>query len=289
MKPFLCIDITENKKNDANNGEDLIIAKAHQDRIDSLNSQREAAEGVMEKSQLPLPAKIVERLSLFFMLTFGISIAFESFNAGFVQTFKTVPALFIIFFVALAVWVTMLIIAKKRHDKIIAQYSSEDVVENMKKSIEQSYEDMNVPKTAVNADVLIFRYKIKDGKIIPKAMPMMPTAFINIDFKLFLYDDSLCIADIESLYSVPLASLKAIKHISEKISVPNWNKDKSFNDETYRQFNLTSNNYGCISFDSYYILEFEHSGEPWGIYFPPYELNTFENLCKIKVGDHQGE
>ena len=48
--------------------------------------------------------------------------------------------------------------------------------------------------------------------------------------------------------------------------------------EKYIQYKLKTNNYGIISIDVYYILEFEHNGEIYGIYFPNYELFTFKKL-----------
>ena len=80
-----------------------------------------------------------------------------------------------------------------------------------------------------------------------------------------------------------LSSLQAIHTIRKNIRIPSWNKDEAHNKGEYKKYKLNADDYGCIHVKPYHILEFLHNGESWGIYFPSYELSTFEVLTDLKA------
>ena len=51
----------------------------------------------------------------------------------------------------------------------------------------------------------------------------------------------------------------------------------------YKQFKITGDDDDGVSFKPYYILQFRHEGELWGIYFPCYDLEAFERLTGLKT------
>ena len=90
-------------------------------------------------------------------------------------------------------------------------------------------------------------------------------------------------ANVESVYAFKRSELKTIKTVNKRISIPTWNKEEEPTAGAFKQYKLAVNNIGNIFFKPYHILEVEHNGETFGIYFPPYELATFEKLTGLKA------
>ena len=67
------------------------------------------------------------------------------------------------------------------------------------------------------------------------------------------------------------------------IYIPNWNKDTPPNEGLYMNLKLTQDSYERFRVKPYYILEFDHNCELWGLYFPNYELSTFESVTGLKA------
>lgn len=81
--------------------------------------------------------------------------------------------------------------------------------------------------------MLAFRYKVKDGKIIPKESGMEFSAYKNCEYKLFSNENSICLADVGCRFDIPFSELRRISTVSKR----------------------------------YYILEFEHGGRAEGHIF----------------------
>ena len=58
-----------------------------------------------------------------------------------------------------------------------------------------------------------------------------------------------------------------------------WHKEIPYNKGVYKQFHLSSDYYGCIHCNSYYILELAHCG----IYIPCYEISILEKFTGLKA------
>lgn len=145
------------------------------------------------------------------------------------------------------------------------------------------YRELGVPDDAPAVDILVLTYKQKDGQPVPKTTGMNLTAWFNIENRAFVENDRLCLTDLESRFEFPLAELRRIRTVRKKISIPTWNKETAPDEDIYKPYKLSVDGYECIHFKPYHILELEHEGETWGIYFPCYELPVFEELTGLKA------
>jgi len=105
----------------------------------------------------------------------------------------------------------------------------------------------------------------------------------NPIFHVFADSENLYFANLEGKYAFPLSSIKAINTVKETIRILEWNKDEQYNKGIYKEYKLREDDYGCIHSKCYHVMEIEHNGELWGIYFPCYELPTFEQLTGLKA------
>ena len=74
---------------------------------------------------------------------------------------------------------------------------------------------------------------------------------------------------------------RSIKTVKEKITLDSWNKEEAHDEGRYEQYKIKISDVENVTIKSYHILELEHLGELYGIYFPCYELDTFERITGL--------
>lgn len=283
MKPFFCIDVTENKENETINGLEFITQTSSKESLDDLNEKQDVANDLIRKSQYPLPVRIIKSVCGFAALILGFAICASSIKIGIATAYKNAPFLSWIVGVCFIVWLILFILSIKKSKKVLDTDEAKNVADEINEKIEDMYDELNIPTDADNVDILIFQYVNKNGEVVLKGNALSMNLYLNTDMKVFVSNDCLCLADLESVYSIPLNELKRITTIPKKIMMPFWNKEEPFNKGRYKEYNIKKNQYESFFVKPYYILEIEHNDETWGIYFPPYELPIIEKLTNLKA------
>lgn len=278
MKPIFCIDVTNNKKNDILNGSEFISRTLSAQKLKDYEEKQDSLEEAVEKSKIPLWLTIVKYLCAFFFLIVLGAVAKSRENLTIPEQFENAPGLFIAAIVCAVAWVIIQILSKRKETKVLKEEKAEDQVEELKKDEKIIFEELEVPNTARSVDILMFRYKVKKEKIVPYVSGLQTTAYICLDAKAFADEEGLHLADISSVYTFKKSEIKAIRTVAKRISIANWNKDEDPRKGEFKPYKMAVNNYGDVFFKPYHILEVEHDGQLYGIYFPPYELDVFERL-----------
>lgn len=281
MKPFLGVDITEDKDNESFNGEEFNIQKPSDAYRESFEKAAENQLELDKKAKLPLPLRIIQGVTGFAGLIILAGI-FKS-DLELTEAYNNAPVFFWICGASLAVWFVLYMLSKK---KAKATYSSEEgnlTSSRLDKAMETIFAELGVPETAVQTDILSFTYKLKDGEIEPKAPPLGTTPFNNLIYRAYIQNDCLCLTNLDGRNEIPLEEIKEIRTVKKKIMLPEWNKETPYNKGEYKQYKLAADKGGLIHVKPYHILVFEHNGTEWGIYFPCYELPTFEKITGVKA------
>lgn len=281
MKPIFCIDIAQNKKNDSFNGNEFITATVSKKNSEALELKQEELEKTVEQSQLPLWMRIVKMICGIAGVIIGVSTVRASTSIGFAKAFSNAPILISTGFLCLVAWLILQFLSKKKERAVLTANNAEQQAEAIESDIKSIYDCLNVPSDATSVDVLVFRYKMKDGMPSAQTVGFQLTPYLNLDLKIYENNDELCLADLDNVYSFKKSEFKSIKTVDKRISVPSWNKGEQPTKGIFKQYKMTVNNMGCVFFKPYYILELEHDGELCGIYFPCYELETFEKLTGL--------
>ena len=279
MKPIFCIDVTLDKNNETVNGSEFISRTASKQKIEECENKQEDLEQAVEKSKLPLWLRIVKYLcGLFFLI-----VAASSVKAGIGTALKNAPLLVIGALLCGVLWMILQFASKVKEKKVLKEENAEQQSKEIYEDFKNIYNELNVPDDAAEVDVLLFRYKIKNGKISPYASVLQTSAYINTSVKMYEANDELHIADLENVYSFAKSELKAITTVNKRISVPTWNKDEDPRKGDFKRYKMTVNNMGDVVFKPFYILELEHDSQIFGIYFPCYELEILESLTGLKA------
>lgn len=280
MKPFLCIDITKNKKNKDENGKEFIVKTISAATSQSLDRVAEEVEKVEKKKGLPLPLTILQFICA--IVAFAVMRGIFRADVPLSEAYSNAPGLL---WAGGAAWICfgLLALLGRHRTKKTAESEESLVTESRADSMCQAiYMELGVPSNAVEVDFLTFSYKNKNDKIRPVTTGFNRSPYANFSYTVYTEDGNLCIVDMKNKYSIPANEIKGIRTIKKSIFVPMWNKNISFNEGIYKQYKISSNDNG-LNLRKHHILDIEHNGEQWSIYFPNYELPFFEYITGMKA------
>lgn len=286
MKPFLGIDLTDNKNNEKNNGDEFFVAKPTSAMTESYEQFSKKAYETIENAKLPLTLRIAQGICGFIavIIVLGIVKAWIGHDdITIAQAYQNIPWLFWLGGICLSAWVILKLFSKKKEKETFANDNSNQVISGLNRIGDEIYTELSVPADSKEVDILSFFYKNKNGEIKVCEKGLQTAKYFNPCFNIFKDSENLYLANLEGKYAFPLPSFKAIRTVDKRIEIACWNKDEAYNKGYYKQFKLTEDNLGRIHFKRYHILEFIHENELWGIYIPSYELTIFEDLTGLKA------
>ena len=282
MKPFLCTDVTNDKKNERLNGAELAVATTPQATVDALNNTGEEILDAQKKAQLPWYLRTLRLILLVIglgVLRGFIEVAFDN-KVGFVDLLLSEPWLALL---PIACFVGAWLLSRygnKRAQKMLESDEVNMTSKNMDELVASIYRDFGVPEGAPEVEILSFSYKMKDGEMKVTSRGTAMTPYINYNHRMFINDNNLVVADRESKYEIPLSMIRALKLEKTRVSVPMWYKDEEVNSEKYKEYKLNENE-GLVSMKYRLKLEFYSNGEEWVMFLPYYEKATVEMLTRM--------
>ena len=281
MKVLFGIDVTENKDNEAQIGDEFVIRKLDEKEEQSLEDIQEELNETVEKSKLSRPLRILETVSGIVGAVIVAGFFRGSMEIGFAKAISNAPILVAFGVASLVLFGVLFYAAKKKEKRIFEELGADAQADQVDAAVKNMYEKLDVPNYAIKFDLLVFRYKEKNGEIKPYSGVLDNTPYMNLDLLIYADEENLYIADVVSVHSFKKSELKYIETIKKTISIPSWNKDIEFNEGEYKQYSIRKNNAGNLFLKPYHILHIERNGEEYGLYFPSYELDTVERLTEL--------
>lgn len=278
MKPFLGIDVTNDKKNEKANGSEFLVQTPSAALTNSLETSIGKAEETIDRSKLPLVFRIIQYLCTFAALMIAVGIL--KADVSIAQGYQNAPALFWACGICAVIGCGLWIWSRLKSKAILETEESNQAFSHLVGVSDAIYKELGVPEEAKDVDLLSFFYKVNDGEIKVHEKGLQLAQYFNPEYKVFTDEKNIYFANLEGKYAIPLESVVKIHTIKKHIRIECWNKEEPHNKGFYKQFKLSTDDNGCINCKSYHILEFSQNGETWGIYFPGYELQIFEELNK---------
>jgi len=283
LKPFLCIDLTTDKKNEQVNGSEFLVQKASMVLSNALETASNNADTTLENSKIPKAFRIIQYISGIITMLIGLGILRA--EASITEGYQNAPYLYWTAGVCFLVWLVLWLWGKLKAKTVLETDESTQTFSHLDGISDAVFAELGVPQNAGNVDILQFFYKTKDGNIKVCEKAMQIAQYFNPQFKVFADAKNLYLANLEGKYAFPRSSIVKMHTVKKHIRITGWNKRKALNEGIYKQYKLTADQYGCIHCKYYHILEINHNGESWGIYIPCYEGHLFENLAKSKAQD----
>lgn len=283
MKPIFGVDITLDKNNEETNCGEFVSRSISSETKQVFEEKTESFNDTVKKSQLPAWIQVVKYILGLFAIIVAVGIVKALSSVSIQQAFSNAPVLIISGIVSGALWLGLHLYSRKKEKDVLKEMGAEEQVAEIEADVDKIYEELGVSKNAAAVDILLFKYKEKDGMIIPKAVGMQTCEFFNMEVKIFVRDGKLHLADVENLYSFAMSELKSIETVNKSTSLLAWNKEIGFDEERYSKYKISVNNLGNLIIKPYHILVIAHNGEEYGLYFPCYELEIFEILTGLKA------
>ena len=250
-----------------------------------IQEVQDRAQDLEAKASLPLIWRIIQWGCGLAAAITAISFVGGAARLGVEQAFQNAPALIWIFAACMIVYFVLKIWGNRRNKTLMKSGEVEQFDAKVQEVVGAAYEELGVPEDAVRLDAFVFRYKEKDGKISVRSMGFFD--FINVEIRAYVKDGDLCFADTESVYALPMASLKGIQTLKKTAMFHGWNKELPPTDKSFKPYRVAINQYESIYCKPYHILEAEVCGEVWGVYFPGYELPAYEALTGLHASEKE--
>ena len=261
MKPIFCTDVTNDKHSDAVNGDEFISATVSDRLREEIALSFQKAKERLAGTQLPTVWKIIRTAALF--------VAAWALILGNADAKSLLIGL-----AGFAAYIGLGFYESKRKTALISKEGGNPMSKALEEATLKVKEALNVPADAISMDLLCFRYKEEEGTLIVQAAMGAP-AYVNVDIFAYIDGENLCFADMERVYSFPLAGMHTIEDVMEPIQLAQWNKKNPPAD-----YGLAKKRGGAV-IHLYHILKFTHEGEEYGIYFPCYELEAIKKLTGL--------
>ena len=280
MKNIFGVNITGDKHNTTYDGEVFIKNTISPELNNTLDETTEHINE-LEKEIQPTWIKVVRYISGLLAVLIIAGIIRGLSNVTLSQAYENAPYMFYAVVILSIVWFFLFIREKIRKKNVIESEEFKKLTDNVASGTEKMYEELNIPPDAVNMDFLSYQYKIKNGNIKIVSAKITPVKYINIACLIYVRDGSLHIYHARQEWVIPLDSFTGITKINKRILIPFWNKEVPYNKDEYKQYKLTSNQYG-ISVKPYYEILIKHGEDDYCLSVPSYELEALSSLIGIE-------
>ena len=284
MKPFAAIDLTANKKNDTVNGMEFCDRKPSEALVRSLENASAQADDTMNRAKLPFPLRITQTVCFYLWLIAAIGLLKGIAGVETLEVaYNNAAWVFWICGISFVIWLVLKLLAVQHEKTVLGAEDSEQVLSRLEGVSGAILSELSVPSNARETDVLTFYYKDKNGKLKHVMKGTSAFNYLNLVYHAYADEENFYLSNLDGRYAFPKASLKAIRTVKQNTILASWNKEAPLDEGFYKQFKLQTNQYGCVITRKYHILVLEKDGQIWGIYFPCYELPTFEILTGLKA------
>lgn len=233
-----------------------------------------------KKSSLPKPLKALKVVCSLIVAIIVLALIKSLRKNSIEAMFGNAPIIFYVGGACLVVWVVLAVLEKSYYKKVESSGEFNRIAGTIEQLQKQSEEMLGVSPESKAVDVLSFRYTEKNGKV--KIKEDLFYKHSNNEMKLYRNNDNLCLADIECVYSIPIADIKRYVLKKKKAEMDEWNKDTPFDKGEYKQYKIAANDYGTI-FCKYYALQFADAFGEYELFFPEYELEAFKEIADAPV------
>ena len=231
---------------------------------------------------MPKPLSIIKYISLVLGVTVigglvkGVTTSEGRLLDNLKEGFANAPYLFIIGPVFLLVFAVLAIYGKRMDKTAFESEELEELTEEGDALLAEIKAELSIPDDALQLDVLCYPYKVKkNGDVRP-----YNDFATHTPFEMFVYkaDESLCIANCESVYKIPLSQITGIEKRDEKIKLMCWNKEEEINSEKYEHYKMSIDNFGIVHAKGYYSIMISSDFGEYFIDVPSYEIDAFRSI-----------
>lgn len=275
------LDEAEDKVIEA--GEPFVTNRIGDEQIKLFENCENEIEAFRKKHNFPFWLSIVQFLAaiagLFCLFVF---ISLIEDDLTFTEAYASYAALLYLGIAFLLTSAALFISEKAINKRALASEEHLALERAADETVKAAERQLEIPPQAKKIDFLnevVIRKK--NGKEKPLANQF--GKYTNYEEYVYVRNGNLCLSDLYTEYSVPLASLKKIRAIRKSASFSPWNKEESPRSPRYRSYRLRTNAYGVIYCKPCYSVWIEDERGEFELLLPNYELESFNSLVHLPV------
>ena len=290
MKPFFALDTTNKSEKLTLNGAEFKVQEVPAELFQKYKKAIEKNRELKAEAELPRILKVVQ---VFFGLGSALSLysAFMTFfdkeeaAAAAADNQNYIDMLFAVLFCSIICgaihWY-----GNYRKKKMLESYETKKNNLLISSTVKEMEEYLKVPENSILTEILVFVYKVRDGKLEINADKEGRKNADNCKFKMYKENGSLILCALDKKFAFPFDSIKELKKVKEELYLSYWHKTKPYNSEDYKEYKLKLDG-GKVIINEYLslILSVDNGGEKtdWAINFPIYEIKTVEEITNLKA------
>lgn len=273
---FFGVDVTKGGSSHAFAGAEFTLRSASPEQEQALSELESEREALEQKSTLPAPFGLAKFLIwLVWVILFCGIIQGGDFAGG----YRRVPALYWLCGICFVIWLLLFLWEKRRQKRTAGSAESDAYTERGESLLQNAQETLGIPADAVSIDVLGEHYTVKkDGSLHHKSIGL--AEYLNADLWAFVCDGNLYLADISTVWEIPLTSLRSITREKKRYNFPNWNKAEAYHSAKYKPYQITTNQFGQYFARCYRVEIADVRGEFY-LLIPEYDGEAFMALTHL--------
>ena len=282
MRNIFGVNITEDKTNTAFDGH-IFHSKSGSSKLAAdFEATSEFIEKIESKSKLPLSLRIIKTLSGIIAGIIAVGIIRGLGSVSLAEGYQNAPVLHYVLVISFFVWLLLFIWSKMKMKNVKDDDDYEEAKRLVASDVKSLEEEFGIPSDAKDMDVLIYKYRIKNGK--EKLVSSGFSTYINLGCIVFVKEDYLYLVSMREEWAIPLRSMIKVERVNKKASIPisNWNKETLFNKGEFKQYKMTYSG-THIFFKPYYDFIINYEGNNYKLSIPPYELDVLLSLTGLAL------
>ncbi len=280
MKNFFGLNVTKGMESKNIDGHAYVVSSLDSEGMAEIEKEMESSRQMKKKSGLPIYLSILKYIFAFAGLIIAGGIAKAEVPIS--EAYQNSPVLFWVGGASIVLWIAIYIFETVRRKKYVKSDDFKQRKEQTEDTIKKLKEKIGVPEDAVDMDVLVERYVVKNDVV--KRKNCGPANYGNLQVYAYVQDEHLYLASYEHVWAIPLTAFTSMELSKKRTSFTFWNKEEKPNSPRYRQYNIKFNNMGCI-FARFYTVEIKDSFKEFCLLIPEYEGEQFMRLTGIQVKD----
>lgn len=267
-----------NKENEKIDGIVYLDRELPQELKESIENVTDQSTEMQKKVSIPTWLRIVQYILIGFGLIVVISFANVSAEKGRDVAWSNGKELFITGVISLLVGAGIFVYSRIKSKIGVSQEEVNEFESNANDLLVQCKTELNIPDDAKHIDVMVFTYDGENGK--PKKM--MGVQYMAMDATVFNEDDSLCIADVETVLKIPHSEILRIEKIKKKITFAGWNKPEPPKKNRYNGCKVLVQNGVFITTKAYEVI-IESTFGSFNFIVPEYEKDILKELLNVEI------
>ena len=204
------------KDNEKIDGHKYIIRSLSEELVQERENFNEELAKHDKNASLPKYLKIIKYiLGFVFLCILGGTIgALDEHTLK--EALTNAPELNIIAIVSLLVFISLTILENKKRKKVLESDEFHSFGNNSNLLLARLLNDLRIPHDSKQVDVLLYAYSLNDKNKEKNFTALQMSKYINMELYLFKENDSLCLANLDEVVSIPLKDIKEIVNVNKK-------------------------------------------------------------------------